>query len=62
MLHTRLPGTHIPVHAPEALDEARPDYIFILPWNLRDEIAKQLEHAREWGAKFVVPIPELEVF
>ena len=57
-----LPGTHIPVHPPEALDEARPDYIFILPWNLRDEISTQLEYAREWGAKFVVPIPELEVF
>jgi 2-polyprenyl-3-methyl-5-hydroxy-6-metoxy-1,4-benzoquinol methylase len=57
-----LPGTHIPVLAPEALDEAKPDYIFILPWNLRDEISSQLEYAREWGAQFVVPIPELEVF
>ena len=46
----------------EALDEARPDYVFILPWNLRKEIANQLAHARDWGAKFVVPIPRLEVF
>ena len=57
-----LPGTHIPVHPPDALDEARPDYVFILPWNLRDEIARQLAHVREWGGKFVVPIPEIEVW
>ena len=56
------PGTHIPIHSPEALDEARPDYIFILPWNLRKEIVGQLSHAREWGAQFVTPIPSLEVF
>ena len=46
----------------ERIDEVRPEYIFILPWNLRDEIAAQLEPAREWGAQFVVPIPELDVF
>ena len=57
-----LPGTHIPVHPPDALDEARPDYVFILPWNLRDEIARQLAHVREWGGKFVVPIPEIDVW
>ena len=56
-----LPGTHIPIHAPEHLDEVKPDYIVILPWNLREEIVHQLEYAREWGAKFVVPIPRLEV-
>ncbi len=56
-----LPGTHIPIHAPERLAEARPDYIVILPWNLREEIVHQLGYAREWGAKFVVPIPRLEV-
>ena len=55
------PGTHIPILAPEALDEAKPDYIFILPWNLKREIVNQLAHAREWGAKFVVPIPSLQV-
>ena len=53
-----LPGTHIPIHPPERLDEARPDYIFILPWNFKDEILEQLAYAREWGAKFIVPIPE----
>jgi SAM-dependent methyltransferase len=56
-----LPGTHIPIHSPEHLDRARPDYIFILPWNLRDEILGQLAHAREWGARFIVPIPEPEI-
>ncbi len=53
-----LPGTHIPIFAPEKLDEAKPDYIFILPWNLKNEIMTQLAHARSWGAKFIVPIPE----
>jgi SAM-dependent methyltransferase len=57
-----LPGTHIPVHPPEALDAARPDYVFILPWNLRDEIAEQLAHVRDWGGRFVVPIPEVDVW
>ncbi|HKP56859.1 MAG TPA: class I SAM-dependent methyltransferase [Polyangiales bacterium] len=56
-----LPGTHIPIHAPEKLDEAKPDYIVILPWNLKDEIMNQLAHARSWGAKFIVPIPEATV-
>ena len=56
-----LPGTHIPILPPAALDEAKPDYIFILPWNLKDEIIAQLSHARSWGAKFIVPIPEATV-
>ena len=56
-----LPGTHIPIFAPERLAETRPDYIVILPWNLRTEIVHQLGYAREWGAKFVVPIPRLTV-
>jgi hypothetical protein len=56
------PGTHIPIRPVEALAEARPDYILILPWNLRREIAAQLEHARDWGARFVVPIPKLEIW
>ncbi len=55
------PGTHIPIFPPERLAETRPDYILILPWNLKDEIAKQLRYTREWGAKLVVPIPELEI-
>jgi hypothetical protein len=56
-----LPGTNIPIHAPEHLAETRPDYIVILPWNLKTEIMAQLDEARAWGAHFVVPIPELEV-
>ena len=56
-----LPGTHIPIRHPEALEHARPDYILILPWNLTKEIVAQLSYAREWGARFVVPIPEVEV-
>jgi 2-polyprenyl-3-methyl-5-hydroxy-6-metoxy-1,4-benzoquinol methylase len=56
-----LPGTHIPIRSPEALDDARPDLILILPWNLKEEIAAQLAYTREWGARCVVPIPEVEV-
>ncbi len=56
-----LPGTHLPILAPEAIREARPDYVLILPWNFRDEIVKQLAHVREWGGKLVVPIPEVRV-
>jgi hypothetical protein len=56
-----LPGTHIPVYPPERLAETRPDYILILPWNLRQEIAAQLADTKAWGAKLVVPIPELEI-
>ncbi len=52
-----LPGSRIPIHAPERINEDRPDVILILPWNLKDEITAQLSHAREWGARFVVPIP-----
>ena len=55
------PGTHIPIYAPDELAERRPDYILILPWNLRREILEQLDYARSWGARFVVPIPHLEV-
>ena len=56
-----LPGTHIPIKHPDVLEQDRPDYILILPWNLKDEIVEQLGYAREWGAKFVVPIPEVQV-
>ena len=52
-----LPGTHIPIHPPERIDETQPDFIFILPWNFKDEILEQMAHARDWGAKFIVPIP-----
>jgi SAM-dependent methyltransferase len=56
-----LPGTHIPIRHPDALEEARPDYILVLPWNLKDEIVAQLSYTGEWGARCVVPIPEVEV-
>jgi len=56
-----LPGTHIPIYAPEKIRETKPDYVLILPWNLKDEIKEQLAYIREWGGKFVVPIPEVEV-
>ncbi len=56
-----LPGTHIPIYAPEKLRETKPDYILILPWNLKDEIVGQMAHIREWGGRFVVPIPRVEV-
>ena len=54
-----LVGTLIPIHAPDMIAETKPDYIVILPWNLKEEIMHQLDYARAWGAKFVVPIPEL---
>jgi 2-polyprenyl-3-methyl-5-hydroxy-6-metoxy-1,4-benzoquinol methylase len=52
-----LPGTHIPIHHPDRIRETKPDYIVILPWNLKSEIMKQLQYIREWGGRFVVPIP-----
>lgn len=56
-----LPGTRIPVHAPERLAQERPDYLLILPWNLKDEITAQMAHIRDWGGRFVVPIPDVQV-
>jgi hypothetical protein len=56
-----LPGSRIPIHSPERIEQTKPDYILILPWNLRDEIVSQLAYTREWGARLVVPIPRLEV-
>lgn len=56
-----LPGTRIPIYARERIRETRPDYVLILPWNLKDEIASQMAHIREWGGRFVVPIPKVEV-
>lgn len=56
-----LPGTHIPIYPPEHIRETRPDFLLILPWNLKDEIIKQNAFIREWGGKFVVPIPEVRI-
>lgn len=60
--NTWLPGRHIPIISPEAMLEMRPDYVLILPWNLRDEIAGELDAIRRWGGRFVIAIPELTVF
>jgi 2-polyprenyl-3-methyl-5-hydroxy-6-metoxy-1,4-benzoquinol methylase len=56
-----LPGTHIPIYAPEYLAQTEPDYILVLPWNLRDEITQQLSYVGSWGGKLVFPVPELEI-
>ncbi len=56
-----LPGTRLPIHAPARLFDTRPDYVLILPWNLRDEIAGQWSGIREWGGRFVVAIPEVTI-
>ena len=56
-----LPGTHIPIFPPEKIRETRPDYVLVLPWNLKTEILSQLSYIREWGGQFVLPIPEVQV-
>jgi C-methyltransferase C-terminal domain/Putative zinc binding domain/Methyltransferase domain len=56
-----LPGCHIPIYAPERIDETRPDHVLILPWNIKDEVMQQMSHVRSWGADFVVPIPTVAV-
>jgi SAM-dependent methyltransferase len=57
-----LPGTHVPIRSPEAIAETRPDLVLILPWNLKDEIIDQLAFVREWGGRFVVRTPQLQVY
>jgi 2-polyprenyl-3-methyl-5-hydroxy-6-metoxy-1,4-benzoquinol methylase len=56
-----LPGTHIPIYAPERIGQTKPDYVLILPWNIKDEIMEQMNHVRMWNGRFVVPIPEVTV-
>lgn len=55
------PGMHIPIHSVSAIDEFRPDFLLILPWNLKKEIVEQMRHVGEWGCKMVVPIPNVEI-
>lgn len=55
------PGTHIPIFPPERIEQTKPDYIFILPWNLETEIISQIAYIRDWGGKFVLPIPHVRV-
>jgi len=57
-----LPGVHIPIYNPERVRDTRPDYLLILPWNIREEVMQQMSFIREWGGKFVVPIPEVQVY
>jgi hypothetical protein len=56
------PGTHIPIYSPDRIRETRPDYVLILPWNFKEEIIGQLDYIREWGGRFIVPIPEPKVY
>jgi SAM-dependent methyltransferase len=56
-----LPGTHIRIQAPEMIDRTRPDYVLILPWNIREEVISQMGHIRSWGGRFVVAIPRVQV-
>ena len=57
-----LPGTHIPIYHPDRIRETKPDLLLVLPWNLIGEIKEQMAHVRDWGGRFVVPIPEVAVF
>lgn len=57
-----LPGTHLPIHHPDRIRETKPDYLLILPWNLKDEIMEQMAFIRTWGGRFVVPVPEVTVY
>jgi hypothetical protein len=57
-----LPGSHIPICHPDKIKETRPDYLLILPWNLKTEIMNQVACIRDWGGRFVVPIPEVRVY
>jgi hypothetical protein len=57
-----LPGTHIPIYHPDRIRETKPDFVVILPWNLKHEIMQQLQFIREWGGKFIVPIPKVAVY
>jgi hypothetical protein len=55
------PGMHIPIHPVSAIEDTQPNYLLILPWNLREEIITQMRHVADWGCKFIVPIPKLEI-
>ncbi len=57
-----LPGTHIPIYNPSKIRETRPDYVIVLPWNLKEEIMEQMDYIGEWGGRFVIPIPEVKVY
>ena len=56
-----LPGTHIPIKSPDEIQKTKPDYVIIIPWNLKDEIMEQMKYIRDWGGKFMIPIPEVSI-
>jgi hypothetical protein len=56
-----LPGSHIPVKHPDRIREDKPDYILILPWNIKEEIIEQMGFIREWGGRFIIPIPHVQI-
>jgi len=56
-----LPGSHIPIEAPDRMRETKPDYVLILPWNIKDEIMEQMRYIREWNGRFIIPIPKIQV-
>jgi 2-polyprenyl-3-methyl-5-hydroxy-6-metoxy-1,4-benzoquinol methylase len=56
-----IPGVHVPIYDPDRIRQTRPDYLLVLPWNLRDEIVQQMANIREWGGRFIVPIPRAEI-
>ena len=56
-----LPGSHIPVFSPDKIRAEKPDYVLILPWNIRDEVMSQMSYIKSWGAKFVIPLPHVEI-
>jgi SAM-dependent methyltransferase len=57
-----LPGSHIPIYHPDRIRETKPDFVLILPWNLKEEIMQQLQYIREWGGRFVLPIPQVSIY
>ena len=57
-----LPGTHIPIFHPDKIKETKPDYLLILPWNLKNEVMAQMSYVRDWGCQFVVPIPHVNIY
>jgi len=56
-----LPGTHIPILSPEQIQKTKPDFVLILPWNIKDEVMHQMKNICKWGGQFIVAIPELKV-
>jgi len=56
-----LPGTRLPIKTPQEIDKIKPDIVMIMPWNIKDEIMREMAHIRAWGGQFIVPIPTPEL-